>query len=263
MLAGTELPPLWLAIAGKGGVGKSVVAGTLARTLARRGHRVLAIDSDPMPGLARSLGTNDPETPALLDAAEKPEGQRWRLKPGIGPARAVQRFSTAAPDGVRLLQLGKTGPDGQAAIEGSVNAFLHVVHRMHEAPSLHAWTVIGDLAAGTRHPMVGLSPYVGLYVVLAEAGSQSALTARRIIRFAREHHRADVLLVATKVARAEDVALVERIAGESVGLVIPADPSVTSAEQAGSAVLDAAPDSPAVTAIGELADLLGLRRLEP
>jgi cellulose biosynthesis protein BcsQ len=37
---------LWLATAGKGGAGKSVLAGTLARILARRGHRVLAVDSD-------------------------------------------------------------------------------------------------------------------------------------------------------------------------------------------------------------------------
>ena len=263
MPAATELPPLWLAVAGKGGVGKSVVAGTLARTFARRGHRVLAIDSDPMPGLARSLGTSDPETPPLLDAAEKPEGQRWRLRPGIGPARAVQRFSTSAPDGVRLLQLGKTGADGQVAIDGSVNAFLHVVHGMHNAPSLHAWTVIGDLAAGTRHPMVGFSPYAALYVVLAEGGSQSALTARRIIRFAREYRKADVLLVATKVVRTEDVARIEQLADERAALIIPADPAVTRAERAGSALLDVAPDSPAVAAIGELACLLEARSVEP
>jgi len=189
----TEPPPLWFAVAGKGGAGKSVLTGTLARVLARRGHRVLALDSDPMPGLASSLGIADPKRPLLLDAAEKPEGQRWRLKPGIGPARAVQRFTSRAPDGVRLLQLGKAGTDGLASIQGSVNAFLHVVHRLPEAPSLREWTIVGDLPAGPRHPAGGFAPYAKLFVVLVEARSQSALTARRVARIVRALERSGEL----------------------------------------------------------------------
>ena len=52
--------PVWIALTGKGGAGKSVIAGTLAGLLARRGHRVLALDSDPMPGLTMSLGAEEP-----------------------------------------------------------------------------------------------------------------------------------------------------------------------------------------------------------
>lgn len=78
---------MWVAVAGKGGAGKSVVAGTLARILAREGERVLALDSDMMPGLALNLGAEEPALPPLLEAAEKDENGRWRLKRGIGPAR--------------------------------------------------------------------------------------------------------------------------------------------------------------------------------
>ncbi len=45
-----------VAFVGKGGAGKSALSGTFARVLARRGDRVLALDSDPMPGMAFSLG---------------------------------------------------------------------------------------------------------------------------------------------------------------------------------------------------------------
>nr|MDQ6928786.1 AAA family ATPase [Actinomycetota bacterium] len=45
-----------LAMVGKGGVGKTSISGTLARLLARRGRRVLAIDGDPNPNLALTLG---------------------------------------------------------------------------------------------------------------------------------------------------------------------------------------------------------------
>ena len=257
-----EPAPVWLAVAGKGGSGKSLIAGTMARLLARRGHHVLAVDSDPMPGLARSLGVEEPERPPLNDAAVQGDDKRWRLKPGIGPMRAVQRFTTEAPDGVRLLQLGKADKDGLIPITGSVNAFLHVVHRIEEPRTLQSWTIVGDLPAGPRHPAAGFAPYARLYVVLLEPRSQSALTARRVARIAREHRGADVLFVANTVKGAAARRRAERLLGERIAHVVPEDPDVAEAEREGVALLDAAPDSPAVEAISGLADLIEARRLE-
>ena len=45
-----------IAIAGKGGTGKTTIAGTLARVMARTGREVLAIDADTNPNLASVLG---------------------------------------------------------------------------------------------------------------------------------------------------------------------------------------------------------------
>lgn len=52
-----------VAFVGKGGAGKSAISGTFARLLARRGHPVLAIDSDPLPGMAYSLGLDRDDAP--------------------------------------------------------------------------------------------------------------------------------------------------------------------------------------------------------
>ena len=251
--------PLWMAVAGKGGAGKSVVAGTLARVLARRGRRVLAIDTDPMPGLSSSLGVSDPPVPLLMDAALKPEGHPWRLAPGVGPAAVVRRYTTPAPDGVRMLQLGKADKDGLAAVNASVSAFLVFVRRMHEAPSLRQWAVVGDLAAGPRQPGAGFTPYASLYVVMVEATSQSVLTARRVARLARGPLGADVIFAASKVTGRSDRAQIERLLGEPVQLAIPVDPAVRDAERAHLAVLDAAPDAPVVAAVEHLADILEQR----
>ena len=45
-----------LAIAGKGGAGKTTIAGTLARQLARQGYDVLALDNDLNPNLSLTVG---------------------------------------------------------------------------------------------------------------------------------------------------------------------------------------------------------------
>jgi len=56
---------LKIAIAGKGGTGKTTIVGTLARVLARQGRRVLAIDADSNPNLALTLGLTREQAAAL------------------------------------------------------------------------------------------------------------------------------------------------------------------------------------------------------
>ena len=69
--------PLRIAVAGKGGSGKSVLSGTMARLIARRGGRVLALDSDLLPGLSMSLGSGpDPVEAPLWGATQRnPDGR--------------------------------------------------------------------------------------------------------------------------------------------------------------------------------------------
>ena len=254
--------PLWIGVAGKGGAGKSVVAGTLARELGRRGHDVLAIASAPMPGLAHSLGVEEPEAPLLMQAAEKPEKGPWRLKPGIGPMTVVRKYTTPAPDGVRMLQLGKAGKDGLAPLNGSVNAFLDTVRRMHEAPTLYGWAIVGDLPAGPRQLGAGFTPYARVYVVVVEPTSQSAMTGRRVARLARGPLGADVVFAASKVTGSEQRERVERLLGEKLDIEVPADQAVRDAEARRVAVIDAAPESPVVRAVQQLADIIEQRGME-
>lgn len=242
-----------LAVVGKGGAGKSVIAGTMARVLARRGHRVLALDSDLLPGLSISLGSGpDPVDPPLNAAAERDENNRWRLRPGIGPVRAVQRYSTEAPEGIRLLQLGKTPKDGIAPILGSVNAFYRVVHRLPKAQTFRDWTLLGDLPAGPRQAAFDWAPYAETFVVVVQPGSQSMLTARRVARIARMRRNAKALFVVNRVSSEDDVRMVEDMLGEPAFATVPVDEDVAVAERMGVAPIDHAPDAPAIAAIRDL-----------
>lgn len=102
-----------VAVAGKGGSGKTTIAGTLARLLARDGYRVLAIDADPNPNLAISLGL-DPETAARLGPVphsishhSHDDAGRYSVALDMSPETVVAEYGVQAPDGVTLLLIGR------------------------------------------------------------------------------------------------------------------------------------------------------------
>lgn len=93
-----------LVIAGKGGSGKTSIAGTLARVLARSGHRVLAIDADSNPNLSLTLGISADRfnsVPTLpRDLLQRTESGR-RLTKSL--EEICSSHSVEGPDGVSLL----------------------------------------------------------------------------------------------------------------------------------------------------------------
>lgn len=87
-------------IAGKGGVGKTTISSVLARTLARRGFRVVALDCDSDPHLAMSSGIAQDRIDAMRPFLER-----------RGRADAVAADENATP--LELLDAhGVEGPDG-------------------------------------------------------------------------------------------------------------------------------------------------------
>lgn len=248
---------LRLAVVGKGGAGKSVISATLARTLARRGHRVLALDSDTLPGLSISIGAGVTDEFPLNAAAERNDKGRWQLVKGIGAARAVQRFATVAPDGVRLLQIGKTDRRGLDPNRASHQAFYKVIHRLDDVRSLDDWVILGDLPAGPRQAAYDWAPYAQRFLLVVEPTWQSMLTARRIVRITGTmRDDREFSLVVNKVTDDDDVDRVQEFLGVPLLGVVPADDAVRASERAGVALLDAAPDSPAAQAIAGLATQL-------
>lgn len=95
-----------LAVVGKGGVGKTSISGTLARLLARRGHRVLAVDGDPNPTLALALGISPARMesmPAWSSELVERSDEGYRLTRTLEEVCASH--SLEAPDGVTLLAM--------------------------------------------------------------------------------------------------------------------------------------------------------------
>lgn len=89
-----------VAVVGKGGSGKTTTSAVVARTLARHGRSVVALDCDSNPNLGLSLGVGDEETERLVAMRQALDEGQEEHAPGWD--ELLQRYGTAAPDDVRL-----------------------------------------------------------------------------------------------------------------------------------------------------------------
>jgi CO dehydrogenase maturation factor len=247
-----------IAFVGKGGSGKSAIAGTFCRFLARRGVPVLAVDSDPLPGLALSLGLDIDDDirisdDAVRERAEGEKGPRYRLVDGLSATQAVERFAVEAPDGVRFLQFGKIKGEAESGrrLFRSQMAFLQITR---ELPDDH-WHVIGDLPGGTRQAFTGWANFARTVLVVVEPTAAGALSGRRLARMVQLENGPDrIFAIANKVRREDDAQMVADKTGLEVVATIPWDEAFAEAERRRRAPIDDAPDSAAVRAIESLVD---------
>lgn len=243
---------LRIAFVGKGGAGKSAIVGTFARLLARTGEPVLVLDTDPMPGLALTLGVSPSDAGAPDEAVvEAPEGERprFRLREGLTAVDAVERYATRCPDGVRLLQIGKLRGH-VASIERSQAAYHHIKAGLAEDD----YHIIGDLPGGTRQAFFGWGDFARTVLVVVRPTVTSILSGRRLARLAGMASAPRVLAVVNGVTAAGDAEEVGRRTGLPVLGAVPLDEAFADAERAGRAPLDAVPNSPSVEAIASLLD---------
>lgn len=234
-----------VAIMGKGGAGKTMLCATLARQLARKGRRVLAVDLDTSPGLSMSLGLG-PSGPGLgLEAVEEHVGASygWRLAEGLSPPEAVDRYSVVGPDGVRFLAVDKISSLDKAAAKRSLPAMTELLLGFG-APDVD---VVADLEAGLTTPFEAYHSFADTVVIVVGPAWKSALTARRLLPMVGER---DTVVVANRVHGEPDHPWL------TPAVRVPFDPCVVAAERLGRAPMDACPGSPAIRALEEVTDVL-------
>ncbi len=93
-----------IAVVGKGGSGKTTTSAILARTLARTGSRVVALDCDTNPNLGLSLGVGMVATEALVSLRDSVGDE---VEHATSWGEIVDRFGIDAPDSVRLAMVSK------------------------------------------------------------------------------------------------------------------------------------------------------------
>jgi len=246
-----------LAVAGKGGSGKTTVSGTLARTFAADGYDVLAIDDDDDPNLSVALGV-----PRGEDGPPIPDELVTRLDPSendfsyalTSPAETIiDDHGIEAPDGVTLLKAGEVEAGSGCFGSSHMTARL-VLSNVVESPDDVA---LMDLPNGIEHLGLATAKDVDVMLVVVEPNYKSLETVRKIQPLADELGVPELRVVANKVRTDRDLEVVEDYCadhGLDIAAVVPFDDDVRRAEMDGSAPVDDAPDSSAVAAIRDLAD---------
>lgn len=174
-----------LAVAGKGGVGKTSVTAWLGDYLARLGREVWLVDADTALSLGQALGIPEGDIPVAL--AEEKELIKERvgdgfinLNPMVAdlPDRLRRRL-----DGINLLVMGSIASAG-AGCACNANSLLkallaHVIIRIDQ------WVII-DLEAGVEHLGRGTVKSVDGLIIVSDPSIRSLQTAARINRLAGE-----------------------------------------------------------------------------
>lgn len=240
-----------IAISGKGGVGKTLLASLLSKTFAEAGYAVLAIDADPDANLAANLGFPDANkiTPIseLSDVIEervgvKPgqSGSLFKLNPKVDDL--PEKYS-ARLDGIRLMVMGriKRGGTGCYCPEGALLQALisHLILQRDEV-------VILDMEAGIEHLTRGTARGIDKLIVVVEPGRRSIETARRIFELAHDLGLENVAVVGNKIQNeTQRQFIVTSLPGVEFLGFIPYDKAIIDADLANRSVLDSS--LPAIT----------------
>jgi CO dehydrogenase maturation factor len=248
---------LSVAIAGKGGTGKTTLAALLVRCLREAGVRpILAVDADPNSNLAEALGV-EPGKP-LAEIREEGSSPEGSPASGVGRVRAVedeiQRAITEA-DGFDLVTMGRPeGPRCYCYVNNLLRKSLGELSRGYRA-------VVLDNEAGMEHLSRRTTNNVDFLILVANPALPAIRAARRILDLSRQlpvtiGQRALLLNrlgpggVADQIGRQLAALDVPRLAD------VPQDDELEQAGASGRDIVSLSERSPALIAVRQIVETL-------
>lgn len=203
-----------IAVTGKGGVGKTTFAATLARLYADEGKTVLAADVDPDANLGLALGFTSEELDQIVPITKmrklvqertgaSDDNKFYKLNPKVDD---IPDTYSMVKNGVKMLTLGTvdTANSGCVCPEHVIlkRIINHLVLRSNDV-------VILDMEAGLEHLGRGTTEGMDQFVVVIEPGARSIQTYRNVKRLANGLGVKQVRVVANKVRDEEDEAFIK------------------------------------------------------
>jgi len=253
-----------IAVSGKGGVGKTLIAGVLAEFFANRGFTVLAIDADPTPNLALTLGVPAEEASKIVPISENTsliESKTQTGVPGVYNLSftvedIIEQFSVKTPYNVNLLVMGTVRNAGGGCMcpaNTVIRALLH--HLLVKRKEV----VVTDMEAGVEHMGRGTAEHVDLMLIATDSSLKSMETAKKLYLLAKDLGIKRPLIVGNKVANSEEDRLIENFTSKNdmplLGL-IPYDEQILKADTSEETPLKYTRVSEGVAAIRKIGEKL-------
>lgn len=256
-----------IAVSGKGGVGKTLVAGALAHSFAKKGFKTIAIDADPSPNLALTLGVPLEEARKIVPISENRPlielktgtmfSSVYRLSFTVDDV--VHNFSVETPYGVNLIVMGTVKSIGSGCT-CPANAVIRALLRYLIVERNEA--VVVDMEAGIEHLGRGTAKHVDTMLVVTDPIVKSLEIAKRIYKLAEDAGIKQIFLVGNKIANEVEGDSIRKFAENNDMLLlnlIPFDEQVLRAETRGETPLRNE-QSKAIQSIEELGKKLMQRK---
>ncbi len=230
-----------VAVSGKGGVGKTLIAGGIARGFAERKYKTIAIDADSSPNLALTLGLTAEEARKILPISENKALVESKTSTGYSHVYnlnfsvddIVKEYSVPTPLGVNLIVMGTVqsmGAGCMCAPTAVIRALLrYLVVETDEA-------VVLDLEAGVEHIGRGTARQVDVLLIVADSNLKSLEIAKHIHDMATAAGMKQLYLVGNRVMNDEQKEAIKSYAdknGLTVLDFVPFDTKVTESDMLG------------------------------
>jgi CO dehydrogenase maturation factor len=230
-----------IAVSGKGGVGKTLIAGGLAKGFVDRGLKTIAIDADSSPNLGLTLGLSPEETRKIVPISENQPLLESKTSTGYSGVYnlnfsvddIVKKYSVPTPLGVNLIVMGTVhsmGAGCMCAPTAVIRALLrYLVVEQQEA-------VVLDLEAGVEHIGRGTAQQVDALLIVADSNLKSLEIAKHIHDMASAAGMKQLYLVGNRVMNQTQQDAIQSFAdknGLTVLAYVPFDPKVTEADMMG------------------------------
>ncbi|CAN5183631.1 AAA family ATPase [soil metagenome] len=223
-----------LGIVGKGGVGKTTLSALLAEAFARRGLRVVAIDTDSNPNLGLSLGLSPVDTDAVPTL---PRSILVGSRGDLTVEDVFDQYSYETPAGVTLLSALKVE---HAAGGCTCGGHATVRSLLSETLDQRADVTIVDMEAGLEHlsRSGGTLAHADVLLVVMEPSRKAVLTASRTLVLAEELGIPKVYGLGNKAVDGDREFFEDLCAEYGIELAgaVPLDDDVSAAARAGARV---------------------------